>query len=448
MTVPGLQMIKDSVNRLMERFSSRHRVGLFSMGWSTAAQFLGLFIRLASNLILTRLLAPEIYGILGSAMAVLTTLEWLSDIGVQPALIRLSRGNRPEYLITGWWMNLARGLMLAAIAAMCAWPWAEFCKQPELFSVLLVISIRPVLFSLRSPGMPSLRRNMQYKRLFIDEIALTFSGTIASIILGVIYHSVWAIVFGTLIGTFVSIFVSYWLCPIGPRFLWSRDAFLEIYDLGHQVFTNTLVMALWLNLDRLIGLRFISPAAMGLYAIAWNLSSIAESLITRWCDIHFAMLSREADEQEQERWHEMVSYRVARQAMPLMSLAMVLAPMVIWILYDPRYDGAGILFAILTARLMIRSIGQIQFQYLMVKSRVRLATRAYFMALAVQAGLFIPMVKTMGIVGLALCMLISTTVLTLTQTALLYRGNRRGFVPAMHTLFWMAVGLTAMYTVN
>ena len=168
-------------------------MGLFSVGWSTAAQFLGLFIRLASNLILTRLLAPEIYGILGSAMAVLTTLEWLSDIGVQPALVRHPKGNRPEYLITGWWTGLGRGCLLAAVAATCAWPWAEFCREPQLFPVLLVISVRPILYSLRSPGMPMLRRNMQYKRLFADEMTITFCGTVASIILGVIYHSVWAI---------------------------------------------------------------------------------------------------------------------------------------------------------------------------------------------------------------------------------------------------------------
>jgi len=151
-----------------------------------------------------------------------------------------------------------------------------------------------------------------------------------------------------------------------------------------------------------------------------------------------------ADAQREFADRELVSYRVARYVIPLMALAVVIAPVVIWILYDPRYDGAGILFAILTARLMIRTIGQIQFQYLMVQSRVRLATRAYFVALAVQAALFMPVVLAMGIVGLALCMLISTTVLTLTQTALLYRRSWRGFVPALCALFWMAAGLVAM----
>ena len=440
-------MLTSSWQKLMGRLSGRHKVGLFSIGWTTAGQFLGLFIRLASNLILTRLLAPEAYGILGSAMAVLTTLEWLSDIGVQPALVRHPKGDRPEYLITGWWTNLGRGCLLALIAAVCAWPWATFCRQPELFAVLLVMSARPILYGLRSPGVPLLRRNMQYRRLFADEIALTFCGTVASIILGVIFRSVWAIVLGTMIGTVASIFVSYFLCPIAPRFTWDREAFREIYDLGHQVFVNTLVMALWLNLDRLVGLRFVSPEEMGLYAIAWNLSSIAETLITRWCDVHFAMLSGEQDIPARTRWHELVSARAARWGIPLLSLAVVVAPVVIWILYDPRYDGAGILFGILVARLMIRAMGQVQFQYLMAQARVRLATRAYLVALVVQATLFLPLVKTMGIVGLAMCMLISTTVLTLTQTAFLYRRNWHGFAPMAATLFWMAAGLAVMLRV-
>ena len=44
---------------------------------------------LTPNSVEARLLAPEAYGILGTATAVLTTLEWLSDLGVQRDVVRL-----------------------------------------------------------------------------------------------------------------------------------------------------------------------------------------------------------------------------------------------------------------------------------------------------------------------------------------------------------------------
>ena len=70
------------------------RAGMMGIGWSSLAQMIGMVIRLGSNLILTRLLAPEAYGLFGTAMAIVTTLEWLSDLGVQPALVRHPDGDR------------------------------------------------------------------------------------------------------------------------------------------------------------------------------------------------------------------------------------------------------------------------------------------------------------------------------------------------------------------
>ena len=303
------------------------------------------------------------------------------------------------------------------------------------------MSVRPLLFGLRSPGTPMLRRNMQYKRLFADEVIVTVAGTAMSITLGILTGSVWAIVLGMLFGDIIDLALSYILVPVQPRFEFSREAFEAIRGLGVQVFFNTLLMAVWLNLDRLIGLRFVDAALMGLYAIAWNLSSIVEALITRWTQVHFAMLSREEDLEERERWHELIYNRVARLLIPPVSLGIVGAPLVIQILYDPRYVGAGILLSILTARLMIRSLGQIQFQYLLVGARVKLATWSYLVAMVIQAAIFYPMVTYFGIIGLASCILISTTVLTIVQTAFIYRTNLHGYLPVAATLVWMAAGL-------
>ena len=121
--IPGTTIITNLRDRFFARLASRHKIGLLSVGWSTGAHFVGLFVRLFSNLVLTRLLAPEAYGIIGSALAVMTTLEWLSDMGVEPSLIRHPKGDTREFLITGWWVALGRGFVLALIAVTLAWPW-------------------------------------------------------------------------------------------------------------------------------------------------------------------------------------------------------------------------------------------------------------------------------------------------------------------------------------
>ena len=93
------------------------------------------------------------------------------------------------------------------------------------------------------------------------------------------------------------------------------------------------------------------------------------------------------------------------------------------------------------ARLLIRSLGQFQFQYLMARAEVHLATRAYGVALVVQAALFALLVPRLGIMGLALAALGSTTALTFVQTWLLSRGSLAGFASFAMTTIAVIGGL-------
>ncbi len=437
--------ILDRTNRVSVWLSGDSRAGLFSLGWSGLAQLIGLSIRLVSNVLLARILMPQAYGLLSSAMAVLTTLEWLSDLGIQPALVRHPRGSEANYLLTGWWLTVIRGTCVGACAMLIAGPLSVFWGQPELVGVLMGLALRPILFAFRSPGMPILRRELNYRALCIDEIIQTATGTAVSLALAMATHSVWSIVGGTICGTIAAVAISYILCPMRPRWHWDRIAAHDIGHLGRQVLLNTLVMALWMNMDRLLGLRFISVTEMGCYAVAWNLATVAEVLMARGCDVYFSVLARRGDPTAQAEWHRVTCRRITLFLMPCGAVAIIVAPLVIRTLYDSRYADARPIFAVLIARLLIRGLGQVQFQYLLARAEVNLATKAYLVALVVQAALFTRLVPAYGILGLALAVLGSTTVLTGVQTWLLHRKIGYGFTELGITLLWMTTGLGAVW---
>ena len=416
------------------------------LGWSGLSQLSGMMIRLASNLILTRLLAPSVYGLFGTALAVVTTLEWLSDLGVTPALLRHPEGGSTRYALTGWWMNLGRGVMLSALAAGLAFPLALAYGQPAIAPVLLALSLRPLMMALRSPGMPELRRRMDYRSLFADEILQTIVATTVSLSIALHTPTLWSIVAGTLAGAGVGVLVSYKLAPVRPRFLWDNSAAKAIGHLGHQVFINTLVMALWLNLDRLFGLKLVGDAAMGFYAVAWNLTAMAEGLLTRACDVYYSHLTRNTDEKARADDHDSLIGRVTIYAMPILALGVGLSPLVVALLYPATYAGARPLVAILGARLMIRALGQVQFQSLLAQAKVRRATVAYGVACLVQAAAIVPLSRNYGVSGIALSALLSTAALTATQSWLIARDGGRTASSLALTLGWSAVGLTIGWT--
>ena len=130
--------------------------------------------------------------------------------------------------------------------------------------------------------------------------------------------------------------------------------------------------------------------------------------------------------------------------MPVMALGCVIAPHLIDLLYDRRYSGARFVFGVMFARLMVRGLGQVQFQYLLATDRVHVGTRANVIALFAQTLILIPLAHSQGARGLAAAGLISTTILTGLQTLSLELLGVRSLVPFMTTVAWMVVGLVFM----
>ena len=91
------------------------RSALFTLGGFGSAQL----IRLASNLILTRLLFPEAFGMMALTMVFLQGLQMFSDVGVAPAIQQSKRGDDADFLDTAWTIQVVRGLCL----------WLAACVQ-------------------------------------------------------------------------------------------------------------------------------------------------------------------------------------------------------------------------------------------------------------------------------------------------------------------------------
>jgi O-antigen/teichoic acid export membrane protein len=78
-------------------------------GWSIAGYGLSQTIRLGSNLVMTRLLAPEMFGVIAIAMMVTVILSMLSDIGLRQNIVQSRRGDDPAFLDTAWVVQVVRG---------------------------------------------------------------------------------------------------------------------------------------------------------------------------------------------------------------------------------------------------------------------------------------------------------------------------------------------------
>ena len=307
-------------------------------------------IRLLSTLILTRLLAPEVFGLMSLAWVFLTALAMLSDVGTVPSVIRSPRGDDPDFLDTAWSVQAVRGFCLGILVLLLAWPVSRLYDEPQLFPILCAVSVLPVLQGLGSISVATCRRHVQLGRLTLIGTAGHILTTLLNILFAWWLESVWALVIGSILGGIFGLVASYlWLPPYRPRLRFHRDVLDEIVTFGRWVLLATLLGYFGgQGTTAIMGLE-VPVEVLGLITIATTISFALSDLVLRILgQVAFPALSRAFREERDfvtviDRLKKMIFLLV----LPGFIALSLLSQPLIDLLYDPRYAQAGSFLALL-----------------------------------------------------------------------------------------------------
>ncbi|MEY8838750.1 oligosaccharide flippase family protein, partial [Cribrihabitans sp. XS_ASV171] len=102
------------MNRILTAFQGSSLMSrvLRSASWVIVGYGLSQALRLASNLILTRILFPEAFGMMTLVGLVVVGMQLFSDIGIGTSIVQNRRGDEPDFLDTAWTLQVLRGFLL------------------------------------------------------------------------------------------------------------------------------------------------------------------------------------------------------------------------------------------------------------------------------------------------------------------------------------------------
>ena len=199
-------------------------------------------IRLSSNLILTRLLFPEVFGLMALVQVVLAGIQMLSDIGIATSVVRDKRGDDPDYLNTAWTMQVIRGIIIWCLCWIISYPTASLYEAQELALLIPVVGISALARGFYSPAVMTLKRHIKLQRLVLWELVGQVFSVIATLILVWYLRSIWAIAFGGIFGSIVTAILSYRLVPnLKPRFKLDPESMRNIYKFGKWIFISSFL---------------------------------------------------------------------------------------------------------------------------------------------------------------------------------------------------------------
>ena len=341
-------------------------------------------LRLASNLILTRLLFPEAFGLMALVSVVLVGLQMFSDTGVGPAISRSPRGDEADFLNTAWTINAARGGLLWLLTCALAWPLAALWEAPDLWQLLPVAGLTLLISGFNPTRIDTANRHLLLGRLTALDLAAQVIGIAAMVVLALVWPSVWALVIGAIIGSAAKL-VLCWLGLPGPvnRFRWEGPAAHELIHFGKWIFLSTLCGFLLAQGDKAILGGYLTLDQLGIYNIGYFLASfpalLAGTVVARvMIPLYRARAEgRGTEKLTKARWGLTIGILLALAALGLLGGPLVR------LLYDDRYLAAG---AIVTAVALAQMPGIIGMTY----DQSALAAgdgRGYFALIAARAAL-------------------------------------------------------------
>lgn len=349
-----------------DRVSLKQRV-MNAGVWSLAGYGLSQAMRFGTNLLMTRLLVPEMFGVMAVATMVMVALEMFSDVGLKQSVVQSKRGSDPSFLNTAWTIQVVRGVALWCFALCVALlvflvgrngmvPRDSVYADQDLPHVIAILSFTALIMGFQSTKMFEASRNLSLGRVTTVGIVSQIAGLLCTIGWVLIDRSIWGLVAGNICSVLAWTLLSHVSLPgAANRWKWDRSASREIIHFGKWIFVASILGFLVNSGDRLLLSGLVSVTVLGVYVIAFSIFSSVEQVLTKIIgDVSFPALS----EVVRERPHDLKQsyYRfhtvIASFAYFCSGILMISGQSLIGLLYDRRYEQAGWMLEVLAAALL------------------------------------------------------------------------------------------------
>ena len=316
-------------------------------------------LRFGSNLILTRLLAPEAFGVMLMITSVSYILTMLTETGISPFIVRSKSGVARSHLDTLWTVAVIRACLIGVVVVLGAPLIAQATGKPEVAAPLQVAAIGFVLQGCGSLGpYIALRRHQAAKNVWV-----TLGAYVASlpIMIGLVVWtgSYWGLVFGTVIGSALTCAASYlFYADSVRRFAFDSAVVRELWAFSKFILASSLTTVVVVQFDKMFVLTSFSLGAAGLYAIASNLAAVP----TQFGDAYYTkvyMPLASARLREGALTPE-TFYRPMRVIRPLLifgcAAGITFGERFVTLIFPEAYAQAGAFLAVLVVKPLIGSI--------------------------------------------------------------------------------------------
>lgn len=264
--------------------------------WSTITEVMAKLIAPITSLILVRVLAPDVFGIVASVNVVISFCELFTDAGFQKYIIQHEIEKNESiytYANIAFWTNLFISTLFLSIICVFANDIATLVGCPGKSLAIVVACINLPLTSFSSVQTALLKRELNFRPLFFSRAFTVLVPILVTLPLAFITKSYWSIIIGTIVSNIVTVITMFFLLDWRPRFEYALDLLKKMLHFSSWALSESVLVWVINWGDIFIVGTILTSYYLGLYQTSMNLVNQIFSIISASVvPVLFSALSR------------------------------------------------------------------------------------------------------------------------------------------------------------
>ena len=327
--------------------------------WSALTTVSVVVVRMARSIVLARILALELFGLVAMVTLVVGFTQVFADAGVSGAII-YERGVTRREFSTLFWLQILIALGIFVLLTAATPLIVAFWSEPALRPIVPLLAFGPVITAIGSQMRVRFTKELMFQRLGVATISGSMAGLVAALVIAYLGGGVYAIVFASLISNGVTVVLAWILAPPDWRPMLtfkiseaSRFIKFGMYQMGQRgvnYFSG--------NLDYLIVGKMLGKESLAIYQLAYSLVTMPLQRLNPLVNsVAFPAFARRQDNLKtlQKAYLELQKL-LGFVSFPLIIGLAAAAPAFVVAVYGPKWSGAIPLIQILCVVALMKGV--------------------------------------------------------------------------------------------
>ncbi len=375
---------------------------LKGLSWMGALRIVTRLLAFGRIAILARILVPAQFGLYGIAALALSLLETFTETGINVFLIQLKKDIN-EYINTAWVVSIVRGFLISMVIFFSAPLISGFFNFPDALPLLRLISIVPIIRGFINPSIVKLQKDLKFNQEFKLRGVIYLTDALIVVTVALTTRSATSLIWGLVGSSLLEVVLSFVYMKPRPTWLIERKKIKQIIERGKWVTGYGIFDYLYQNLDDAIVGKLLGVAPLGLYQVAYKISSLPVSEVADvFSKVTFPIYVKITSDPKRLIKAFLKTAKTSSLIMVLMGLGIIIFPKeIVLIILGENWLSSVPILRVLAVFGVLKGIVGISLSLFLAQEKQEYVTAVTFATLLSLVISIFPLVNRYGTVGAA-----------------------------------------------